>query len=280
MMENVLLATFQRDITRHYELALAHNAGLELQVYGYDTALLDADWRQVLAQHKALLRDFEGELALHGAFIDMAPSSPDQRIVDVTRERFLLNLDIAAELGAHTVVFHTQFIPQIYRPVVGDGPDYRISWTQGQVDFWGPMAEEAAQRRLIIALENMWEPEPDLIGDVLEQVDSPHLCACLDVGHFYLFSDYLPLSRWIDQISHRLVHCHVNNHRGFYDEHLSLDYPGGVIDYKQDVLPLLCDLPNPYNLVLEMDEIEYLESSLRYLECQSAPLPGTATMAN
>ena len=38
-----------------------------------------------------------------------------------------------------------------------------------------------------------------------------------------------------------------------------------MIDYKEDVLPLLRELPNSYNLVLEMDEIEYLESSLRHL---------------
>ncbi len=263
-MERILLATYQRDIARHYELAQMHGVGLELQVYGYDTNLLDSGWRELLDQHKALLRDFEGELAIHGAFLDMSPASPDQRIVAVTRERFLLNLDIAAELGARHVVFHTQFLPHAYRPVVG-GPDYRFSWTERQVVFWEAMIEEAAQRGLTIALENMWEPAPDIIGDVLDQVDSPYLCACLDVGHVYLFSDYLPLETWVERLGHRLVHCHLNNHRGSFDEHLPLDLPGGVIDYKRDVLPLLCALPHPPAFVLEMDEIEYLESSLRYL---------------
>jgi len=263
-MESILLATYQRDLTRHYELARAHGAGLELQVYGYDTDLLDHGWREVLDQHKALLKDFEGEIAIHGAFLDMSPASADNRVVALTRERFMLNLDVAAELGARTVVFHTQFLPQVYRPVIG-GPDYRLRWTRGQVEFWGTMVEEAAKRELVIALENMWEPNPSIIGDVLDQVDSPHVGACLDVGHVYLFSDYLPLKMWIDQLSHRLVHCHLNNHRGTFDEHLALDLPGGVIDYDGDVLPLLRALPNPPTLVLEMDEIEYLESSLRYL---------------
>jgi len=263
-MESLLLATYQRDITRHYELAQAHGAGLELQVYGYDTDLLDHGWRQVLDQHKALLKNFEGDIAIHGAFLDMSPASADKRVVALTRERFMLNLDIAAELGARTVVFHTQFLPQVYRPVIG-GPDYRVRWTRGQVEFWGTMVEEAAKRELVIALENMWEPNASIIGDVLDQVDSPHLGACLDVGHVYLFSDYLPLKMWIDQLSHRLVHCHLNNHRGTFDEHLALDLPGGVIDYNRDVLPLLRALPNPPALVLEIDEIEYLESSLRYL---------------
>ena len=263
-MESVLLATYQRDITSHYELAQAHGTGLELQVYGYDTDLLDSGWREVLDQHKVLLRDFEGELAIHGAFLDMSPASADRRVVALTRERFMLNLNIAAELGACHVVFHTQFLPQVYRPVIG-GPDYRRSWTEGQVEFWSGMVGEAAKRGLVIALENMWEPDPSIIGDVLDQVDSPYLGACLDVGHVYLFSDCLPLKAWVDQIGHRLVHCHLNNHRGSYDEHLALDLPGGVIDYNRDVLPLLRALPSRPTLVLEMDEIEYLASSLGYL---------------
>ncbi len=264
-MDRLLLGTYNhRDITRHYELAQAHGTGLEIQVYGYDTDLLDSGWRELLHQHKALLRDFEGELAIHGAFLDMSPASPDKHIVAVTRERFVLNLNIAAELGARHVVFHTQFLPQAYRPVVS-GTDYHHSWTEGQVEFWGAMAEEAAERGVVIALENMWEPEPDIIGNVLDRVDSPHICACLDIGHAYLFSDYRPLKVWIERLSHRLVHCHMNNHRGFFDEHLALDFPGGVIDYKRNVLPLLRALPNPPTFVLEIDRIEHLESSLRYL---------------
>jgi sugar phosphate isomerase/epimerase len=258
-MQRILLATYQRDITRHYELAQAHGAGLEIQVYAYDPGLLDSGWRELLDQHKALLRDLQGELAVHGAFYNLSPASPDGRIVALTRERYMLNLDIAAELGAQTVVFHTDFLPIVRNP------DYLPGWTARQVEFWTPMVEEAARRGVVIALENMWEPDSSIIGDVLDQIDSPHLCACLDVGHVYLFSDYLPLEVWIERTRHRIVHCHLNNHRGSYDEHLPLDFPGGVIDYKRDVLPLLQALPHQPALVLEMDELEYLERSLRYL---------------
>lgn len=267
-MKCILLATYQRDITRHYELAQACGAGLELQVYGYDMDLLDEGWRALVRQHKALLRDLEGELAIHGAFYDLAPASPDQRAVRLARERYTLNLNIAAELGAHHVVFHANYLPMIREQA------YRSEWTERQVEFWALMAEEAARCGVVIALENMWEPEPGIIGDVLDRVDSPHLSACLDVGHVYLFSDYPPLETWVERLGPRLVHCHMNNHRGFYDEHLPLDFPGGVIDYKRDVLPLLYALPNQLFLVLEMDEIEYLERSLRYMGCQIPSISG------
>ena len=54
-MERVLLATFQKDITRHYELAQAHGVGLELQVYGYDLDLLDSGWRELLDREQKKL---------------------------------------------------------------------------------------------------------------------------------------------------------------------------------------------------------------------------------
>ena len=260
-MEHLLLATYQRDIRQHVELAKACGAGLELQVYGYDTDLLDGGWRELVKQHKTLVREIEGELAIHGAFLDLSPASADRRVAALARERYLTNLDIAAELGASHVVFHANFLPQIREQ------PYRSEWTKRQVIFWSAMVEEAATREVVIALENMWEPEPDIIGGVLDQIDSPFLGACLDIGHVYLFSDYPPLETWVNRLSQRIVHCHMNNHRGFYDEHLPLDIPGGVIDYEQVVLPLLSELPCHPFLVLEMDEIEALERSLRFMGC-------------
>ncbi len=84
MSEGVFQTLFQKNITRHYELAQAYGAGLELQVYGYNTDLLDDGWRELLDQHKALLLDLPGNLAIHGAFIDMSPSSSDRRVVDLS----------------------------------------------------------------------------------------------------------------------------------------------------------------------------------------------------
>ena len=258
-MESVLLATHRRDINQHCELAEAHGVGLEIQVYGYEPNLLDGGWRELLDQHHAALRGFAGDLAIHGAFYDLAPGSVDHRASALARERYVLNLEIAAELGARHVVFHTDFIPIV------PSPAYRDGWTARQVAFWGRLVEEAASRDLIIVLENMWDSAPDIIGDVLDQVDSNHLCACLDVAHFYLYGRDVSLQNWIARIAHRLVHCHLNNHHGRYDEHQPLDSAGGVIDYRQDVLPQLARVPNPLWLVLEMDQLEYLERSLRYL---------------
>jgi sugar phosphate isomerase/epimerase len=258
-MDRVLLATYQHDIAPYCELARRYGVGVEIQVYGYDTDLLDGDWRALVDQHKQVLGNWTEGLAIHGAFYELSPASVDKRIRRVTQERYRLNLEIAAELGARCVVFHTDFMPVVRNPA------YRPQWTARQVDFWRGMAEEAAERDVVIVLENMWEPDPDVIADVLRLVDSAYVQACFDVGHFYLFSDYLPLERWIERIEPWLLHCHLNNHRGFYDEHLPLNFPGGVIDYRTEVLPLLRQLPHPPSMSLEMNDLAYMEQSLRYL---------------
>ncbi len=258
-METILLATYRRDIRHHLELAQAHGAGLELQVYGYDPELLDGGWRELVAEHKALLDGFEGALALHGAFYDLCPASLDRRVAALARERFLLNLDIAAELGARHVVFHTDFIPTV--PNLG----YRSGWTERQVAFWRGMLHAIGERRLTVALENMWEPQPDILGEVLDRIASPLVGACLDVGHCVLYSADRSPANWVARLGERLVHCHLNNHGGRYDDHLALDAPGGVIRYREDVLPLLTGIPTQPWCVLEMDDPEHLERSLRYL---------------
>jgi len=257
-MDRLAITACQPDIAQHIALAREHCLGIEIQIYGYDPNLLDGDWRALVAKHKTLLRQLEGEIALHGAFYDMSSASSDAQIVTVTRERYHTNLQIAAELRACHVVFHANYFPVIRHP------DYLPDWTERQVVFWSALAEEARRLGLTIALENMWEPEPGIIATVLEQVNSPHLAACLDVGHVYLYSDSLPFSTWLERLQGRLVHCHINNHHGHHDEHLPLDVEGGVIDY-QAILPLLRALPRPPLICLEMDDLDYLRRSLRYL---------------
>jgi len=257
-MKFLAITACQPDISRHVALAREYHVGIEIQIYGYDPALLDGDWRTLVDQHKTLLRGFEGQIALHGAFYDMISASLDMRIAALTRERYLLNLHIAAELGARHVVFHANYFPVIHHP------NYLPDWTRRQVDFWRELVEHAQRLDLTIALENMWEPEPAIIAEVLDQVDSPHLAACLDVGHVHLYSDSLPFSAWLERVKDRLVHCHINNNRGLHDEHLPLDVEGGVVDYER-ILPMIRALPRQPMVCLEMDELSYLERSLRYL---------------
>jgi sugar phosphate isomerase/epimerase len=254
-MVRLAITTQKRDISQHVALALKHQVGIEIQVYGYDPNLLDNDWQELVRAHKAALMDFAGDIAVHGAFFDMSSASIDRRLVALTRERYLTSLRVAAELGARNVIFHANFLPFI------NHPQYLPDWTERQIGFWGEMIPEAQSLDLVIALENMWEPDPDIIGNVIREINSPHLGACLDVGHVHLYTNSLSIKEWIEQLAGTLVHCHVNNNPGAYDKHLALDAKDGIVDYAT-VIPLLKALPNPPLISLEMEHLEDQERSL------------------
>lgn len=262
MSDRVQIACKHENFEECLELALTHGAGLELQGFA-EPDTLDGDWQAEAARYKKRLAEtsFKGLLSMHGAFYDLVSSSPDRKVVALARERYTSNLEIGHEFKAKYVVFHTNYIAAIRLP------SYRDSWRQNQIDFWGELTGEAKKLGVTILLENMWEYDPAIIGDVLDEVNSAHLKACLDVGHAHLFSNII-LENWIDRLRRHLVYTHLNNNAGGLDQHLSLSE--GAIDYSR-VLKILREFKKPPVLCLEMERVDDIRQSLPYFH-----LNGTA----
>ena len=138
--------------------------------------------------------------------------------------------------------------------------EFRRAWTERQVAFWQRLGRRAADSGLTVALENMWEWEPAIIRDVLEQVALPNVRACLDVGHAHLYSS-APLADWLAALDGHLVYAHLNNNNGQVDEHRALD--DGVLDYGT-ILPQLRALPRPPTISLEITGAAAKARSLRF----------------
>jgi len=243
------------DLPGHAALARARALGLELQEFS-NPALLDGDWRGALREYQAHLDGFAAPITMHGAFIDLISGSPDRRVAAIARERYRQNLEIAHALGARVIDFHANYLPLV------DHPSYLPDWEKRQVEFWAPLAEEAAQDGVTLVLENMWEPDPGIISRVLARINSPNLKACLDVGHASLYSR-LPTSVWIKQLGDQLVYAHLHNNHGTTDEHLA--FGDGVIDFPE-LLDTLRALPQPPMFILELPNLEAIQASLSYLE--------------
>lgn len=246
------------NLAGHAALARQHGLGLELQEFS-DPNVLDGDWRSLLDEYEQALNGFTGLRAMHGAYIDLVSGSPDMRLVALTRERYLHNLDIARELGVKYIDFHANYLPLV------DHPSYLPGWVERQVAFWSPMAEQAEQYGITLLLENMWEPAPAIISRILDQVQSPYLKACLDVGHAALYSRK-PIEEWITQLREHLAYTHLHNNHGAIDEHLA--FGDGILDFPA-VLDRLRALPTPPLFTLELPTIELIEDSLPYLNLAS-----------
>ncbi len=235
-------------------IAESHGTGLELQEFA-DPALLDGDWPGQVSRYRKILSDFSGELTLHGAFFDLFSGSPDRQVAGIARERYRQNLTIAAELGAHLINFHANYLPLI------DEPRYLPNWIERQIVFWQLLAQEASALGVTLALENMWEPDPSILRRVLEAVNSPHLRSCLDVAHARIYSK-LPLEVWIEALEPYLVLTHLHNTDSQVDVHQSFDE--GVLD-----MPALLDklraLPRPPIFCLELADLASIQVSLKYL---------------
>jgi sugar phosphate isomerase/epimerase len=254
-MDRVLFTCDQHNFSDCLALARDCQAGVEIQTFSHPQ-VLDGNWRELIAGYRQALNGFAAEVACHGAFYDLASGSPDRQVQDVARRRYRHNLEIADALSARTVVFHANYLPQVHSPA------YRQAWGRYNLDFWGELAHQAETLDVTIALENMWEPEPMLIGDLIDGIGSSHLRACVDVGHVHLYSR-LPFADWLRQLDARTVYVHMNNNPGDADEHRALGE--GVIDYHA-ILPALRALRPPPALSLEIDNVAAIRKSLPFLE--------------
>jgi sugar phosphate isomerase/epimerase len=256
--DRVILSASHNNIHECIELACEHGLGIEVMAFAYPD-VLDGNWQDLLNEYRRILEPVPGPITVHGPFMDMVSGSPDDRINEVCRQRYQQAIHITSELGSKLMVLHANFIGSLHNTF------YRKGWHMRNIEFWRPMAEYAGNAGINIALENMWEFDPGIIGDLLAAVNHPNLRACLDIGHAHLFSDtQFTLLDWLNTLEPWLIHSHMNNNNGKLDEHHGFDYEKGVLNY-HEVLRMFRGLPTPPPIVLEMDRVEDMRSSLRYL---------------
>ena len=251
MSDRVLLSASPANIRDCVALAERHGLGIELMAFAFPD-LLDGDWQAVVREYQTLLAPIPLR-TMHGPFFDMAPGSIDRRVNGLVMSRYRQALDIAAELWVTTVVFHANFITSLRTEA------YRTGWTKRNIAFFSELAPHAAERGVTIAIENMWEYEPAIIGDVIRGVNHPSVRACLDVGHAHLFGE-APYAKWLQVMGPVLAHMHLNNNDGKVDVHCALD--DGVLDYAA-IIPELRTLHTQPTMTLEMDRVEDMAASLK-----------------
>jgi sugar phosphate isomerase/epimerase len=253
--DQVLLSASDQNLEACVRLAQLYQIGIEVMHFAYPW-VLDGGWQADIARYRTLLQAVPGARSLHGPFMDMAPGSPDAHINQVCLERYQQAIQIAAALEIPLIIFHANFIAAIHTDI------YRHGWHTRNLEFWGPLADYAQQQGVTVAIENMWEYDPDIIGNLLKELNHPHLRACLDVGHAHLYGE-VPFSGWLSALREWVVHLHMNNNDGKLDGHGGLDQ--GVLNYPK-LLPQLRALPLHPTMTLEMDDLESMRASLPYLE--------------
>ena len=243
------------DIFKEVEVANELNMGLEISRFG-KLKDLDEYFDDTLNRYEDAIKDLEGPLTLHGFFSNLCPTSKDKGIKDVSIKRYYQSLEIASRLGAKTVVFHTCFNNLLKQKV------YRENFFVSSVEFYNEIIPYFEERKITATIENVHEPNGELIRNIIAAVNSPYLKATIDIGHLNLHS-LVPARDWIKDYGIMLHHMHFHNNFGDEDAHGSLKK--GTMDVKK-VLLSLKEMQIYPQITFEIFDKEELIESIQYLE--------------
>jgi len=171
----------------------------------------------------ALVREkmtFSDRFVIHGPFSELFPCAIDPKVRQVAAERYRQVIRVASAYGIRKIVLHGGYNPRIYYPVW---------YTEQSVMFWKAFAQEIPVG-MVLCLENVFEEEPDMLVDILRQVNDPRLRMCLDVGHVNAYSA-VPAEQWLECCAEWIEHVHIHNNDTLRDSHSPL--PEGTLPIRK-----------------------------------------------
>ena len=160
---------------------------------------------------------------LHAPYNELYPMAIDRKIAAVAYERYDLAWKYCLRFGADKMIVHANYVEDLYWP----------GWfVNRHVEFWKRFLKDHSEL-VTICMENVMEKTPELLLNIVRQVDDARLRICLDVGHANL-SDVKP-EGWLRDCAAWISHYHIHNNNGpaegrrsLGDTHSALDK--GIID--------------------------------------------------
>lgn len=192
-----------------------HGLGVEITDF-IAVATWQGDYQALARRWAAALRDFPGARCLHGAFIDLHPSATEPEIVAFARRRHQQSLVVAATLGCDLMVVHSDFPAREALPVRHTERAARL------VDYFGELASAAAPYGVTLAVENIYDTNPQQLVALAAAIGAPNLDLSLDVGHANLYGPTYSLDDWVAALRPHLRHAHLHDNDGRYDRHWGL----------------------------------------------------------
>jgi sugar phosphate isomerase/epimerase len=255
-------------ITTHWEKTerlklneYAHKRGLGVEV----TSFVIPSWyyrknkeelKKSVRKHIEEFEEFRNVISLHGPIMDIIPHAVDEDIRKIVMRRVTTTMRVAELLGVKRVVFHTGINPVV------TAPNYYKNICKQQAKFWNEVLDKFKQQ--IICLENMWEPDHKILKMILKYTKNDRLKICFDVAHAQVYGK-ISYKQWFSKLSEYIVHLHLNDNSGKYDEHLAIG--DGSIDWKT-VMGEIDKLETNPRVVIEMPELDKIKKSLKYLRSE------------
>ena len=202
---------------------LALEYGLGLEITEFCTAYnMDVDFEKWDGIVRRKMRGI-GRFTFHAPYNELCPAAIDPLVADVARTRYRQAYVLMRGYGINAMVAHAGFLPVLYHE----------SWfVEKSAVFWKEfLSDKPADFRLY--LENMLEPSPDMLCDIIGAVDDERFKLCLDIGHAANSGIDASIEKWIGRTLPYLGHVHLNNNHGDYDSHNALG--DGNIDVRSAI---------------------------------------------
>ncbi len=168
------------------------------------------DFRETARQ----LSDSGLSVTFHAPFMDLRPGALDPLIRQVSRDRLRRVFDLVPWFRPRSVVCHTSFDEKYYTST-------EDQWLENSLETWRFLLDAIRGTGTVIALENVYERDPNPLKRLLEALDSAQARFCLDAGHANAFGR-APLELWIGALGEYLAEIHLHDNRGGADEHLPI----------------------------------------------------------
>lgn len=248
-MKRILIIPRLNELSDSLSLAEEYNAGFEYNDFFMPDILDDASLCENIAK-KYLAAELPEYCTLHGAFFDVIPFSPDQKIREVSGLRIEQSIAAAKRIGARAVVFHTNYNPFL------NTPDYIESWIDLNEKYWSGVFEK--HRDINVYFENMFDTSPDILAELAQRLCGfENFGLCFDYAHAALTD--VPFETWAKSLGKYVKHMHINDNDLKSDLHLAVG--DGKIDFGE-FYELYEKYLNGASVLIETSSIENQRRSL------------------
>lgn len=256
-MNRILVVSNIDRVYEHKEIASKYNAGFEYNdFYAPDIINDEEKVHEIIERYKEA--GVPKYCTLHGAFYDIAVFSEDKEIRDISYRKMVQSMDIAKEIGARGVVFHTNVNPYL----VSETYEKRV------VEITVKVLEKLLDKYsdIDIYLENMFDCNPHILAEISKKLSKyDNYGVCFDYAHASIYGNNM--EEWIEALSPYVKHIHINDNDLTQDLHLTLG--DGKLDWDKFLeyynvyfsdCSVLIETTLPENQIKSLEFLEELES--------------------
>jgi sugar phosphate isomerase/epimerase len=157
------------------------------------------------------LRAADLRVTFHAPFLDLRPGALDPKIRQASVDRMTEVFDLIPYFAPRSVVCHPSFDRRYY--ISGEK-----LWLENSIDTWRRMIRRVEDTGTLIALENVYESDPEHLLLLVSALSSPHIRFCFDTGHCNVFSR-APVEEWLEKMAPFLGQIHIHDNGGASDDH-------------------------------------------------------------